>query len=103
MINHKEKITQVIFHVIDEINQQLAENQRIEKSMATTLLGKSAVLDSLGLVNLIVTVEEEIEEQFGVNITLADERAISQERSPFRTIETLMEYIYVLLKEHGDT
>jgi len=102
MINHKEKITQVIFRVIDEINRELAENQRIGKSMATALLGKSAVLDSLGLVNLIVMVEEEIEEQFGVNITLADERAISQERSPFRTIGTLVEYTNMLLKEHGD-
>lgn len=102
MIIHKEKITQVIFRTIDEINHQLAENHRIEKSTATALLGKSAVLDSLGLVNLIVTVEEEIEEQFGVNITLADERAISQERSPFRTIGTLVEYIYMLLKERGD-
>jgi len=102
MINHKEKITQVIFRVIDEMNQQLAENQRIEKSTATALLGKSAVLDSLGLVNLIVAVEEEIEEQFGVNITLADERAISQKKSPFKTIGTLVEYITMLLKDHGN-
>ena len=102
MINHKEKITQVIFRVIDEMNQQLAENLRIEKSTATALLGKSAVLDSLGLVNLIVAVEEEIEEQFGVNITLADERAISQKKSPFKTIGTLVEYITMLLKDHGN-
>ena len=102
MINHKEKITQVIFRVIDEMNQQLAENLRIEKSTATALLGKSAGLDSLGLVNLIVAVEEEIEEQFGVNITLADERAISQKKSPFKTIGTLVEYITMLLKDHGN-
>jgi len=100
MVDIKEKITQIVFSVIDNMNQQLAEKGIIEKSTTTVLLGKSAVLDSLGLVNLIVAVEEEIEEEFGVNITLADERAISQKSSPFRTIESLVEYINMLLKDH---
>ena len=58
-----------------------------------------AVLDSLGLVNLIVSVEQNIEDEFHVVITIADDRALSQKHSPFRTVESLAEYIEILLKE----
>ena len=56
-------------------------------------------MDSLGLVNLIVSVEQNIEDDFDVSITIADERAMSQKHSPFRTVGTLADYIEILLKE----
>jgi len=96
------KIVGAIFRAIEEINQQLPELRKLEKSVNTPLLGKSAKLDSIGLVNLIVTTEQNIEEEFGVAITLADEKAMSQKNSPFRTIETLTNYITVLLTENGN-
>ena len=63
------------------------------------LLSDKGKLDSLGLINLIVTVEQNIEDDFDITITLADERAMSQEHSPFRTIKTLTDYIEILLEE----
>ena len=92
-----EKIIQVIFSAIDEVNQQLPKEQQLEKSIDTVLFSSSGKLDSLGLVNLIVATEQRIEEEFDVTITLADERAMSQENSPFRTIGTLADYISFLL------
>ena len=65
------------------------------------LIGKDAGLDSLGLVNLIVLVEEKIQQGFGVGITLVDERAMSQSKSPFRTLGSLSELVEEQLKEHG--
>ena len=67
----------------------------------TVLLGKSAVLDSLGLVRLVLEVEQRIAEKFDWSVTLADERAMSQHRSPFRTVSTLAEYITMLASEAG--
>ena len=49
--------------------------------------------------NLIVVIEQNIEDEFDVSITIADERAMSQKHSPFRTIGTLADYIDMLLKE----
>jgi acyl carrier protein len=63
------------------------------------LYGKDGALDSLGVVNLIVAVEEAVEDELGELITLADERAMSQKRSPFRSIETLVDYIAILVDE----
>jgi len=62
-------------------------------------LGSSSKLDSLGLINIIVAVENNIENEFDTTITLADERAMSQENSPFRTVGSLADYIELLLEE----
>jgi len=95
-----EKIIQAIFRAVDEVNQELPEGQRLKKSLDTVLFGRSGVLDSVGLVNLIVAAEEKIEEEFGSTITIADERAMSQKNSPFRTIGTLVDYVSSLLEEN---
>jgi acyl carrier protein len=58
----------------------------------TALFGAEGFLDSMGLVTLVVALEQSIEEKFGVSVTLADAAAMSQERSPYRTIRALAEY-----------
>jgi len=97
MTNNK-RITNVIFSAVEEVNGQLPRKQRLEKSIDTILFGKSGKLDSLALVNLIVAVEEKIQEEFGVTVTLADERAMSQTNSPFKSLGTLADYVALLLE-----
>ena len=82
----------LLFEVIDELNDQLPADQRLEKSPDTPLLGEGAALDSLGFVTLIVNAEAKIEERLGQAVTLADERAMSLSQSPFRTVETFADY-----------
>ena len=95
----KEKIQQSIYNSIDSLNAQLPNEGHIEKSNNTALFGSGSKLDSLGLINLIVTVEQNIEDEFDVTITLADEKAMSQKHSPFRTIGSLIDYTQILLEE----
>lgn len=97
----RERVIQTIFDAIDELNQQLSAEQKVEKSLDTVLFGRSGQLDSLGLVNLIVLTEQNIEVEFGVPINLADEKAMSQKDSPFKTIEKLADYITLLLEENS--
>ncbi|NJN18051.1 MAG: acyl carrier protein [Oscillochloris sp.] len=88
--------------VIGGLHDLLAEQERpipADLGEATRLLGKEATLDSLGLVTLIVDLEARIEDRFDIALTLADERAMSQQRSPFRTIGALTDYICTLLAE----
>jgi acyl carrier protein len=61
----------------------------------TALLGDGAVVDSMGLVSLVVLVEQRL------SITIANERAMSMTRSPFRTIGTLVDYVLLLLEEQS--
>lgn len=66
---------------------------------STPLLGRKSVLDSLALVTLIVSTEQVLKERHGISITVVDERALSMEKSPFRTVATLTDYIWELVKE----
>ncbi len=66
---------------------------------ATVLFGPGAKLDSMGLVTLVVDVEQQLQQTFNLTITLADDRAMSQRSSPFRTIGTLRDYILLLAGE----
>ncbi len=93
----KKTIEKIIFNSIDEINDQLPEKQQLLKSSKTVLFGKDGKLDSLGLVNLLVIIEQNIDDEFKIMITIADEKAMSQKRSPFRTIDTLVNYIDLIL------
>lgn len=65
----------------------------------TSLVGKQAVLDSLALVTMIVDLEQRVEEEFGIIITLTDDRAMSQRSSPFRTVGSLTAYLEELVGE----
>lgn len=66
-------------------------------SAATALFGASGLLDSIGLVNVVLDVEQRIGQETGAALTIADERAMSQRRSPFRTVGSLAEYVAGLL------
>lgn len=62
----------------------------------TRLIGRNGILDSLGLVNLIVDVEEEVNSRYDAAISLVDDKAMSQKHSPFATIGRLADYILTL-------
>jgi acyl carrier protein len=66
----------------------------------TKLFGDSGILDSIGIVMLVTELEEVIEEELSIELTLADDRAMSQKTSPFRTVETLIKYIEKLVESN---
>lgn len=89
--------------LILDIARQLQEGEEIEFEGELTadsaLFGKEGMLDSLGLVSLVVAVEQAIEDKFEVSVALADEKALSQSSSPYRTVNTLAEYASEQVKE----
>jgi acyl carrier protein len=91
--------TALIFEAIEEHFEQAGSDQPDPIRVDAVLYGEDAVLDSLGLVNVIVAVEEKLLEAFGRDIWLSDERALMQPESPYRTVETLGRYIVMLLEE----
>lgn len=96
---NKQSILRLIFTTIDEINETLPDDRQLEKSGETQLLGRQGKLDSLGLVSFIILLEQHIAEEFKKPITIADDKAISRTKSPFRTVESLADYVLELLEE----
>ena len=90
----------IVENIISEVSNSIyTDNEEIVINENFVIYGDNSQLDSLALVSLIVAVEQNIEDEFGISITLADERAMSQENSPFRTVSSLADYIEALLKE----
>jgi acyl carrier protein len=84
---------------IDELSGEMPPDRRLEKSPETPLFGRDGRLDSLGLVRLIVAVEQIVEDEVSVSVTLADEKALSQRSSPFRTAAALSAYVRERIEE----
>lgn len=93
-----DRLVEMIVTIAQEVVERERLDLRAELGPDTHLFGRSGVFDSLGLVSLIVGVEEAIADRYGVSVSLADERAMSQASSPFRTIRSLAEYAAGMLE-----
>jgi acyl carrier protein len=92
----------LVFAVIDELNEVEFADKPVAKAIDTPLFGSSGQLDSLDLVTLVLAIEDRTADELGRRLSLANDRAMSQERSPFRTIGTLVDYMATLLDEKSD-
>ena len=63
----------------------------------TVLFGDNSVLDSMGLVNIVIDLESIFLDK-GYEISLTSDVAMSRRQSPFRNIATLADFIYEQLK-----
>lgn len=91
-------IEAVVLAAIKNTNLARDPGARLEVSPTAPIFGAASPLNSLGLVALLLDIEEGFE-AIGCPLVLSDDRAVSQKRSPFRSVESLVEYIGGLL--HG--
>ena len=94
-----EKIDSIIRDAVKEFNTLRPQLPPLVEDFEKPLFGLGGQVDSLGLVNLIVVVEQQLDTDLGVIVTLASERAMSQRNSPFRTLAALRDYTITLLQE----
>ncbi|WP_342432766.1 acyl carrier protein [Neobacillus sp. FSL H8-0543] len=95
----RDKISKIVFTTIEEFNATYEEKIPVELREDTPLYGKDGILDSLGLVSIIVMIEQAIEDELEVSLILADEKAMSQKTSPFLKVGLLVDYIYRVMEE----
>lgn len=95
----KDKIEKIVTEVVALYASENGIIQIKNPTLKTVLFGKDSLIDSIGLVTIIVEVESKIFEDLDINISLSDEKAMSQTHSPFKTIESLTAYILKSLTE----
>lgn len=93
-----EKYIGLVISSLHEMGEDEDNTALIEANVKTKLFGANGVLDSVGVVFLITELEEKISDEFNIDVTLADEKAMSQVTSPFRNVETLSKYISQLVE-----
>ncbi len=89
----------IVFQALANVNDERGPDEQLDIGPDTILFGASAALDSLSLVSVIVDVEAAVSEASGRDVVLTDDRAMSQEVSPFSDVKSLTAYILLLLSE----
>lgn len=68
-----EQVESVVNCAIDCVNELLPDDEPLSKERDTVVLGPDGRLDSMGFVNLVAAIEEQLEKQFGIKSVLGDE------------------------------
>ncbi|NQY37337.1 MAG: hypothetical protein HRT37_20740 [Alteromonadaceae bacterium] len=99
----KKEIQNIIFNAIEMTNNMREDHRQIPLTETTELYGNNGHLDSMGLVAFLIDIEECLLDE-ELEITLSDEKAMSQSKSPFRNVQTLISYIDSCIKDlhHGN-
>jgi acyl carrier protein len=92
-------VQEIVLHALETLNDERAPEDQLVPGPQTRLFGADAELDSLALVSVIVDVEEAVSKASGRTVPLTDDRAMSQEVSPFSDVDALTSYVVKLLSE----
>lgn len=87
-----KRLEALIVKIAQEFTDQNETTISTQLNGETPLFGPAGIVDSVGLVSIIVALEQAIEDEVGVSISLADEDAMSQHTNPYETIGTLARY-----------
>ncbi len=91
-------ILNALFSALDEAQQSVPSAANVDRRPDAVLFGEGG-LDSMGLVQFIVIVEERLEELYDVEVRLASDKAMSRRRSPFATVGALAEFVQECVDE----
>lgn len=89
----RDQIQKIVLAALETVNEERSPDDRFAVGPDTLLFGPDAPLDSLALVSVIVDVEQAVSDVAGTEISLTDDRAMSQEVSPFTDAAALVSYI----------
>jgi acyl carrier protein len=95
----KEKIREIVFENISSLIDTFPADQRVEVDENTILFGKGSSIDSLSLVTIIVDIETLFYDEYSLELSLTDDKAMTRKVSPFESAGTLADYIFELINQ----
>ena len=89
----RERIATLVRESVGQLGEELDHPELQTPTDETPLMGEKSGIDSIALVSLIVEIETRLSEELDMEIVLADDRAMSSLRSPFRRVGTLIDFL----------
>ena len=68
-----DTIEQLVLSVLARMNDDFPASERVTWEGSTPIVGDGGLLDSLGMANFLVHVEEVVEDQCGIVLSLSDQ------------------------------
>ena len=93
MTDNNELFLELIFAAITEVNIQQPPEYQLKLNKDEFLISDKSCIDSLGLITLLINIEEKISNKFKKNLNLLDEKFISEENTPFKTLGSLASWL----------
>lgn len=92
-MSKRDKIIAAIYSTIEVVNEMLPSDRRIEKSESSLLMHKDGNLDSMAFIHFIVTLENKIQEQFGVSVNLTEASEKAKDAQPLASVKELVSFL----------
>jgi|GEM_PF-858260 len=95
----KQELLDIIYRAVDEFNLIQEEDEQLEKSESAVLFSRpgftqKGVLDSMGLVNFLVTLDEMLDgEQETVGVNFDINKALEEKETALADISSLADFI----------
>ena len=93
----REDLIGMMAKLLQDTLAEQSTDQIIQASPSSPLIGAEAVLTSMGLVSFVADVETTLAQSYSVELILVSEQALSRKNSPFRTVDTLVDYVLELV------
>ncbi|MGI9293248.1 MAG: hypothetical protein ACR2PS_04630 [Pseudomonadales bacterium] len=94
-----QQVHDIIVHELTELNKELDYDFLQDVGPNTPLYGKDDSLDSLSLINFIMSVEKTVNGEFNVRVNLADPEAMTAEDSPYNNVGAFMAFVEAKLTD----
>lgn len=95
----RNDIANIVLETLHDLGEDIDNSDLTAADEATRLFGARSPLDSMNLVNFIADVEERLSDDFQIDITLANQSAMSRTHSPFRRVSSCIDYIMELINK----
>ena len=92
----RRDVLAIVYSCIAELNHQLPPTAQLQQLEDTVLLDPASGLDSLGVVNLITSIEEQIQVRFGLSIPISLPDS-SSSGDPWRNVGALVDFLTDLI------
>lgn len=89
----RDELLAEVLRCVAETNGQLPVDDRVALRADGVLLGDGGALDSLGLINLLVSIEDRMAEHFGVQVSLVDAAVDQEQPETFATVGSLTDWL----------
>lgn len=93
MTSKYNKILDIIYSAIEEVNRQQPPEYTLKKEKDEFLISDKSSIDSLGLITLLINIEEKIKKEFDIKIDLVEEDLIYEKNTPFKTLDSLAKWL----------
>jgi acyl carrier protein len=92
-------VMDAIYKALEDINRQRPASDQLALAPDTPLVGPHAKLDSLGLVNLIVAVEQHVADDLDAEIVLSEDRTLAEADTVMADVTALTRHVKILIQE----